>query len=259
MNDDFLKVAKQAALEAGKIIQKYRGKKLQKSVKYEDSSNFATIVDIKAEKTIISILKKAFPTHNFIGEENEKTNNGSEYTWVIDPLDGTFSFGQNIPYFTVSIGLLKNNMPILGVINHIGFNNLYWAEIGREAYLNGKKISVSRKLKLEEAASTLEPGHRQKRQAKVNLYISKLITKVAYPYVFGSAAVTLALVADGSLDLYVTEAYPWDLVAGAVIIREAGGKITDFKGQEPNWVSERLNVIASNGLLHDQILEALRE
>ncbi len=259
MNDDFLKVAKQAALKAGKIIKKYYGKEHQLKIKNNDVSNFATIADLEAEKEVIKIISQNFPDHNIIAEESGKVNNNSAYTWVIDPLDGTFTFGQNIPYFTVSIGLLKNNMPILGVINHIGFNNLYWAQKETGAFLNGKKIQVSKKLRLEEAASTLGVGHRQKRQAKIDLYVSKLITKIAYPYDFGSAAVTLALVADGSLDLYVTEAYPWDLVAGTIIVREAGGKVTDFEGQEPDWNSERLNIVASNGLIHDQISEALKD
>ncbi len=258
MNDDFLKVAKQAALEAGKIIQRYSGKFGEKSFKEGDRSNFATKADVEAEKNIIKILSANFPDHSIVAEEGGGRQGKSEFTWQVDPMDGTFTFGQGIPYYTVSIGLLKNGKPIMGVINHIGFKNLYWAKIGEGAYLNGKKIRVSSKKELQETAGTLDAGHNQKRQIKVDLYINKLITKIGYPFEFGSAAVTLALVADGTLDLYVNQAYPWDFVAGTVIVREAGGKVTDFEGNEPDWTKERLNIVATNGLIHDQILEALK-
>lgn len=258
MDEKFLKVAKQAALEAGEVIQKYSGNFGKKNIKGGDKSNFATKADVEAEKVIVKILTNNFPDHNIVAEESGSKDNKSDHTWVIDPLDGSFTFGQNIPYFTVSIGLLKENTPIVGVINHIGFKNLYWAKIGQGAYLNGKKIHVSSKKGLQETAGTLDAGHNLKRQVKIDLYINKLITKIGYPFEFGSAAVTLALVADGTLDLYVNQAYPWDFVGGAIIVREAGGKVTDFEGNEPDWTSERLNIVASNGLVHDQILEALR-
>ncbi|MBI3103675.1 inositol monophosphatase [Candidatus Daviesbacteria bacterium] len=258
MDDQFLKVAKQAALEAGKVIKKYAGKTSQKNVKHGDMSDFATEADIEAEKTIVSIISKAFPKHNIIAEENERTHQGSEYTWVIDPLDGSFTFGQNIPYFTVSIGLLKHNKPVLGVVNHVGFNNLYWAAVGGGAFLNGKLIQVSGKKNLDEVAAVLDFGHRKGRQNKLDLYINSLISKIGYPYSFGSAVVSLILIAEGILDLNVNQAYLWDFVAGVVIIREAGGKVTDFEGMEPDWIKERLNIVASNGLIHEQILKELR-
>ncbi|MBI4039021.1 inositol monophosphatase [Candidatus Daviesbacteria bacterium] len=257
MADKFLAVAKKAALEAGVVISKYSSKNLTKNIKGGDLSNFATQADIEAEKVIVKILGTHFPEHNIVGEEGTKIYKNSEYTWFIDPLDGTFTFGQKIPFFTVSIGLIKNDLPILGVINHVAFKNLYWAVFKKGAYLNDKRIHVSSKKSLTESAAVLEPGHKQNRSAKMDLYVNKLITKIAYHYTFGSAAVTLALVADASLDLYVTEAYPWDVAAGTILIREAGGKVTDFAGQEPDWSKERLSVVASNGLIHDQILESL--
>lgn len=258
MNNDFLKIAKQAALEAERVIQKYQGKIPQKSVKNEDVSDISTDADLEAEKIIVSILSQAFPKHNIISEEKEKTNKGSEYTWVIDPLDGTFSFIQGIPYFAISIGLLKNNMPFLGIINHLNFNNLYWGIINKGAYLNGEKIQVSTKNKLDEAGVVLDLGHKAKRQSKIDRYVTPLIAKVGYDYSFGGAAAILGMVAQGILDANVNQAWVWDFVAGTVIVREAGGKVTDFEGNEPDWSKERLNIVASNGLIHDQILEALK-
>ncbi len=259
MEDQFLKVAKQAALEAGKVIQKYSGKFGEKIAKNGDKSDFVTKADLESEKVIVKILSDHFPDHSIVAEEGGGVNKKSEYVWMVDPLDGTFAFGQNIPYYTVSVGLTKNGKPIVGAVNHICFKNLYWAEEGEGAFLNGQKISVSNKQSIEEAASVLGAGHRQKRQQKIDLYINKLIRKIGHPFDFGSAAATLALIAQGTLDLYVAQAYQWDFVAGAVIVREAGGKVTDFEGNEPDWTQERLSIVASNGLIHDEILEALKK
>lgn len=259
MEDKFLKIAKQAALEAGKIIQEYSGQENRKNIKNDDPSDFATEADVEAEKMIVSILSKAFPKHNIVAEENEKTQKGSEFTWIIDPVDGTFSFAAGIPYYSVSIGLLKNNYPILGVVYNISMKQLYWAEESKGAYLNGKKIHVSSRDKIGEAAASLDYGHRQKRQVKMDNYITPLITKIGYPYSFGSAVATLGMVAQGMLDVYVNEAWLWDFAAGAVIVREAGGKVSDFDGNEPDWTKERLEIVASNGLIHNKILEVLKQ
>lgn len=258
MEKNFLKIAKQAASAAGKIITKYSGNFGAKTIKGGDKSNFATKADLEAEKIIIDILMKAFPTHSVIAEESGRDNKYSEYRWVIDPLDGTISFASGIPTYGVSIGLLKDNKPILGVINHVSDNNLYWAEVGKGAYLNGKKIAVSQIKILEESSIGLDFGHKNSRQGKIDAYVTPLVNKISYPYCFGSSVTTEAMVAAGQLEAYINQAWIWDFVAGTVIVREAGGKVTDFEGREPDWSKERLNIVASNGLIHDQILEALR-
>ncbi|MBI2018122.1 inositol monophosphatase [Candidatus Daviesbacteria bacterium] len=268
MDNQFLKVAKQAALEAGKIIKKYSGKDQHKNVKHEDPTDYATEADLEAEKIIVKILTSSFPDHNLISEEEAKIDKKSKFTWVVDPLDGSISFGSGIPYFSVSIGLLGEGKPILGVIYNVSFNNLYWAQKGQgsflsegkasSAYLNGKAIQVSKKKGLTASVGVLDFGHNLKRQHKLNLYVNKLITKIGYIYSFGSAVASLSMVAEGILDLHVNYAYPWDFVAGTVIVREAGGMVTDFEGKEPDWTKERVNIVASNGLIHEQILEALR-
>ncbi len=186
--------------------------------------------------------------------EKEK---GSKYTWVIDPLDGTLTFTHGIPFYCVSIGLLYENMPYLGVVSQVELNNLFWAEKGKGAFLNGKRISVSDKKILEDTVGTLETGHRDKRKQKMDKYVNKLITKIGYPYQLGSAVTSLAMVANGAYDFYVSEAFLWDFTAGVIIVREAGGKVTDFEGNEPDWTKERLEIVASNGLIHDAILKAL--
>lgn len=255
MEDKFLKVAKEAALEAGKVIQKYLGKKTDKKVKHEDVSDFATDADLEAEKVIISILSQNFPTHNIITEEQENIQKGSEYSWVIDPLDGTFSFSHGIPQFSVMIGLLMDNKPILGVINHVPSGDLYWAEQVHGAFVNGYPLHVSATKKLSSAAIHVDFGHIKRRQIKYDLYIGPLMNKVGRLCIIDPA---LAYVATGLVDGFVAQAWVWDFAAGTVIVREAGGKVTDFEGNEPDWTKERLNIVASNGLIHDQILEALK-
>lgn len=258
MEDKFLKIAKQAALEAGKVIQKYPGKDQHKNIKHEDPADYVTKADLEAEKTIVKILTSNFPNHNLVAEEEAEIDKKSQFTWVVDPLDGSISFGSGIPYFSVSIGLLEGGIPILGVIYNVSFKQLYWAQIGQGAYLNRKAIRVSQKKSLKESVGVLDFGHNLKRQYKLDLYVNKLITKIGYIYSFGSAVASLGMVAEGILDLCVNYAYPWDFAAGAVIVREAGGRVTDFEGNEPDWTGERLNIVASNGLVHEEILEALR-
>lgn len=258
MDLKFLKVAKQAALEAGKVIRKYSGKDQHKNLKHEDPTDYATEADIEAEKTIVKILTTNFPTHNLVAEEEAKINKKSDFTWVVDPLDGSISFGSGVPYFSVSIGLLEKGIPVLGVLYNVSFNQLYWAQKGQGAYLNGNNIHVSQKKSLVESVGVLDFGHNVKRQYKLDLYVNKIITKIGYIYSFGSAAAALGMLAEGVLDLDINHAYSWDFAAGAVIVREAGGKVTDFEGNEPDWTKERLNIVASNGLIHEQILEALK-
>lgn len=258
MEDQFLKVAKQAALEVGKIIQKYSGNFGKKTIKGGDKSNFATKADIEAEKAIIKILTTNFPEHNIIAEEGGSKDKKSDYTWVIDPVDGTFSFTHNFPYFSVSIGLIFKGKPILGVIYHVSAKDLYYAQMSKGSYLNGKSIQVSKTSSLEESACGLDFGHKKTRALNLEKYVSPLISKIGYPYSVGSAVSSQALVARGILDGYVNQAWIWDFAAGTVIVREAGGRVSDFEGNEPDWTKERLNIVASNGLIHDQILEALR-
>lgn len=254
----FLKVAKEATLEAGRVISKYSGQVGKLIFKNDDTSDFATKADVEAEKIIVKILSSHFPAHNILAEEESEFKKGSEYTWAIDPIDGTISYVAGIPNFTVSIGLLENDQPILGVIYHIAAEDLYYAEKNNGAFLNGKKITVNRKDELAKSVASFDFGHKKSRQEKFNTYISPLLNKVGYVYSLGSGALELAYTAAGILEVLIQTGGVWDVLAGTVIIREAGGKVTDLEGNEPNWSKEQITVVASNGLIHDQILEALK-
>lgn len=257
MEDNFLKVAKQAAIEAGKVIMSYYGKDHKLMIK-TDHSDFATQADLRAEEVIVEAVTKNFPSHNIISEEKIRINRKSPFTWAIDPIDGTISFVANLPFFAVSIGLLKNNQPIVGVIYHVERKDLYWAEKGKGAHLNGKKISVSKTNKLENAVVGLGIGKISQRKSKLDEYFSPLLDKVRYIYMLGGGAVTMALVAKGSLDALPNRAWIWDQAAAGIIIPEAGGRITDRYGNPVDWSVDETEFIASNGLIHEQLLEALK-
>lgn len=257
MNKNFLQVAKKAALEAGKIILSTYGKKHQLMIK-TDNSDFATKVDLEAEKKIVEIITKNFPSHNIISEEKIRIDKKSSFTWAIDPIDGTVSYVSKMPFFAVSIGLLENDKPIIGVIYHVERKDLYWAERKKGAYLNGKKISVSKTAKLADAVIGLGIGSIGQRKNKLGEYFFPLLDQVRYIYMLGGGAVTMALLAKGSLDAVPNTAWIWDQAAAGIIIIEAGGKVSDRYGNPVDWSADRAEFIASNGLIHDQILEALR-
>lgn len=259
MDPNFLKVAKQAAIEAGEIISKYSNKTYKFNSKDDDTSDFVTEADLEAEKIIIKILTDNFPGHNIITEEQAVKSLGSDYTWVIDPLDGTFSFIHNFPSFCVSIGLLKDNQPIFALIYQVQTKKLYWAEKGKGAYLNDTLIHVSRRKTLADSAVVLDFNHRKRRPPKLDLYILPLINKVGYPYSVGSTVAVLGLIAEGIFDATVNEGWVWDFAAGALIVEEAGGTVTDISGQPLDWTKKRFNIIASNSLVHEEILEGLKK
>lgn len=258
MNDDFLKVAKQAALEAGKLILNRFGKK-QGIYDKGESSNFATQADLDAEKLIIEIISKTFPDHNFICEESGENKKESDYTWVIDPLDGTVSFAAGMPFFVVSVGLLCKFQPLLGVVYWPTENKFYFAQKGQGAYMNNQRIHVSQIDKMENAVLGIDFAHINSRKGKFDKYIAPLMYKNRYPYALACDVLTLAFVAEGALDGFPTQANVWDFAGGAILVEEAGGRVTDPDGNPIDWSKKRIDIVASNGLIHDEILEALKK
>lgn len=258
MDEQFLKIAKKAALDAGDFISNLFGKNIALILKDGDSSNLVTEADLGSEEIIVKLIKKNFPNHNIISEERDKVNKNSSFTWVIDPLDGSTSFASGIPNFAVSIGLLKDGKPFLGVINWVLQKELYWAEKDKGAYLNNKNISVKKTRKIEDSVMGFSVGTRGRREEKLKSYILPLFSKIRYPYILGSIAVDLSLTSKGILDGAIGQGWPWDFIGGVMLVLEAGGKVTDFQGEEIDWSKERLSIVASNGLIHDAILEVLK-
>jgi myo-inositol-1(or 4)-monophosphatase len=250
-------IAKKAAIEAGKEILSLRNKNLKIRKKGNDG-DFATEADDSAEKIILEILKKDFPDFNYLSEESGKENNGSEYTWVIDPLDGTMSFSSGLDNFGVSIGLLKGYKPYLGVVNLPVSEELYWAVEGSGAYLNGEEIKVNDVSSLKDAVVGFDLAHQGQRKDEIEKVIAKFVDEVRYPPNYGATVTGLCYVAKGTFGGYMHSAYPWDFAAGSKIVEEAGGKVTDFAGEQVDWRKEWVDVVATNGKIHTEILKVIK-
>ncbi|MBU2541644.1 MAG: inositol monophosphatase [Candidatus Omnitrophica bacterium] len=256
--DKFAKVAIEAARQAGKIHKKYFTKNIEIRTK-STSFDRVTIADIESEKKIVSLIRDYFLGHNFLAEENKYKRTDSEYTWIIDPLDGTNNFSHGLPIFCVSIALAKRDRIVLGVVYDVVHDELFFAQRNRGAYLNGKKISVTDADKLEEALLITGFYYDRGRQMIENLENIKrfFLKNIVGLRRFGSAALDLCYIACGRASgFWEFILSPWDFAAGKLIVEEAGGKVTGRDGQGVNI--EKSFIVASNGKIHKQMLEVLK-
>lgn len=251
----FLEVAKEAAIEGGKVVAKYRELELHLKTK-SHANDIVTQADVETEKVVIGIIKKAFPDHAVLAEESGADLKDSEFTWVIDPIDGTTDFISGIPFYGVSVGLQKNGKPYVGVINLVGQNELYWAEEGLGAYVNGKQIQVSQRSSLSEAYMFLDLGGME-REKRFENRVKPFMNKIRAIFMAGSATLEMVYTARGYVDGFILKANPWDFTAGTVILQEAGGKVSDYKGEAIDWGKKKIQIIGSNGVMHDLIVKTL--
>jgi myo-inositol-1(or 4)-monophosphatase len=218
------------AKQAGKILLKKFGK--SKIVVKKSKTDFATDADLAAEKLIIREIKKNFPTHAIIAEESGYQGK-SEFRWIIDPLDGTKNFHFGLPTWCVSIALQKNQETIIGVIYVPLFNELFSAQKTKGAKLNNKKIQVSKTSKITESLILVEAPRQSANGPKFNQDLTtftQALKKIRRVRILGTAAYELALVARGSADGYLDfsrNTKIWDIAAGELLVREAGGKTLD--------------------------------
>src|SRR5438874_5085136 len=225
---DYVHPMQELAREAGSLLISYFGKV---SVEYKGDADLVTQADRASEKLIVERIRKQWPEHDLIGEEGSRRETGSDFRWYIDPLDGTTNFAHGYPVFCVSIALEYQGELVTGVIFDPTRNELYTAERGRGAFLDGEKIHVSSVSQLAE--SLLATGFpSQKRHKNPNIYFYHQITlKTHGVRRAGSAALDLAAVACGRFDgFWEFNLNPWDTAAGVLIAEEAGARITDFSG-----------------------------
>lgn len=243
-------IAINAAKEAGKILMKHYGKiQIEFKGEHFDAASILTQADIESEKKIVEILRKNFPNHNIFSEEEIQENNDSKYTWYIDPLDGTSNFSRNIPLFGISIGLTKDNQSILGVLYFPALNLLLRAEKNKGAFANDEKINVSsRELK----KSLYYSGGYYKGKLQMEKNISD---KVGLVKVIDASSYEFAQIAMGDAELYILANVPHDVAAGVIIVKEAGGKITDYDGLE--WDIQSKGIVASNKIIHEEVIKLL--
>jgi len=250
----FKQTAIKAAKEAGKIQLKYFGKNIKKRKKQGDS--FVTKADIESTKKIRKIILKQFPQHNIICEELGSSNKKSDYRWIIDPLDGTHNFIMNNPLFGISIALQYKKEIILGVAYLPILKKLYYAEKGKGAFCNGKRIKVSNETNPNKCFLVFDAKLRKKTDRKIKI-LKRLSKQTWRLRIYGVAIYHNILVAEGKAGVNIDfDSNPWDHSATLLMVEEAGGKATDLKGRR--WTPEVKNYIASNGKIHNKILNVLK-
>lgn len=255
---NLLRVAISTAKKAGNLLNRNFGK--VKSIEYKEGEikNVVTDLDKKSEDLIIKEIKKYFPQHNILSEEIGELKTNSDYLWVIDPLDGTVNYSHNVPLYSVSIGILHKKEIIAGVIYNPTSKELFCAEKNKGAFLNGKKISVSKVNKVEKSCLvTGFPYNVKYNPSNVFEHFILFLKKSQAVRRLGSAALDLAYLAAGRFDGYwEVNLKPWDKAAGILLVNEAGGRVTDFKNI-PLKLNEP-NLLASNNFIHNEMLEILR-
>lgn len=241
------KAAAAAAKEAGKIIRQFYKNGFLVSKK--GAIDLVTDADIAAQKKIISVISKKFPRDDFLGEEGGKKNLSGGRIWVIDPIDGTTNFAHKFPWFAVSIGLFDSGEK-LGVVFDPLRNDLYTAQKGGGAFLNGKRIFVSKnKLLIDCMFATGFPYERGELAQKTVKSIGNLVGECQGVRRLGSAVLDFSFVARGALDgFFEYKLFPWDAAAGILLVREAGGQVTGINGESVGCFSTHF--LSSNGLVH---------
>lgn len=251
---ELLDFARTIATEAGRIL--HEGFERPHEVRYKGAIDLVTEMDVASEKHLIEAIRRNYPDHAILAEESGAQSSPSPYKWVIDPLDGTTNYAHGLPIFCVSIGLEKDGQPLLGVIYAPVLNELYEAEIGGGARRNGQPIRVSSTPTVDKAL--LVTGFPYDVQVKSSnlVHFSQFIHSAQAVRRLGSAAIDLAWVAAGRFDgFWEPRLAPWDLCAGAVIVAEAGGRVTGYHGQPFSIYGKE--VLATNGQLHDEMCEIL--
>ncbi len=219
------------------------------------TKEITSVRDHEADKLIIDLITRRHPDHNLLTEETGAVDNGSPYTWVIDPLDGSSNYVNHNPFFAVSVCLAYENKPITGVIFAPFLEEIAVARLGHGCTLNGRKVSVSAISDFSKFYAVGCPGgdKNNMRFAKMSATLNEGIKDFRK---MGSAAIEAYTVAAGRVDTFCTlNISPWDIAAGALCVEEAGGKVTDFDGKP--WNMTKSDVCMSNGLAHDEILDRL--
>lgn len=263
MNNEYLKSAVHLAKEAGRLILENMNQ--SNTIKQKrNHADLVTEVDQLSEDFLRMQIKTMYPDHWILSEEatgqedpfeiiTQKSGTG----WIIDPIDGTTNFIHRIPHFAVSIGMITDGEPILGVVYNPVTNDLYYAVKGEGAFNNGNPIQVSKERGIEEAVlATGFPSKEWKENSSVIRQMHALTGKCRSIRILGTASLDLCFVAKGQLTgFWHDDLNPWDTAAGLLILREAGGKVTTRCGQP--YQLENRTLVASNGMIHDSFLKLL--
>lgn len=256
--EGFKAIALEAAAVAGQILLDYARHGFQ--IEYKHAIDLVTDADRKSEQVIIDTIRRAYRHHDILAEERGLESGGaSPYKWVIDPLDGTTNFAHGFPMYCVSIGLEYRGQVVLGVILDPTRRELFVAVSGQGATLNGEPIRVSRASALDAALLVTGFAYDLRESTHNNLdYFSRFCLAARGVRRTGSAAIDLCYVAAGRFDgFWEMKLHPWDMAAGSLMVTEAGGCMSDFKGGAFSVYGEEM--VASNHLIHNEMLAVLRD
>ncbi len=241
----------------GQLIRIEVDKLSESDVEYKGTHNLVSYVDKKSEDMLITELGKMLPEAGFIAEEDDQLPRGKRYNWIVDPLDGTTNFIHKIPLYSISIALNDGDKTVLGVVYEINLKECFYAWKGGPALMNGDKIHVTETAILDK--SLIATGFPYYDYSKLDPYLAlfkDLMQSSRGVRRLGSAAVDLAYVAAGRFELFYEYGLnPWDVAAGALIVKQAGGVVTKFHG-EPGFVFGK-EIVASNSKVHKEFLEKL--
>jgi myo-inositol-1(or 4)-monophosphatase len=248
----YVETAVEIAREAGALLSQY----FERRIGFETKGEFdiVTEADRASERLVVERLRSHFPGHAIVAEEGGGHENSSEYRWYVDPLDGTTNFAHSFPLFNVTLGLARGGEMIAGVVYDPVRQEMFTAERGGGAYLNNRPIRVSPTSRLADSlASTGFPSRKRHNNINIHFYYQLAMASHGVRRT-GSAAIDLAWVAAGRLDFFWEFGLnPWDMAAGILLVSEAGGRVSDMKGQ-PHSVTGSPHLLTDNGLLHDQVL-----
>ena len=255
--EDLFNFALKVIQKANLVILKNLNKISKISYKKGDF-NLVTNVDLEVEALILKEITSKYPNHSIITEESGKFLKDPTYKWFIDPIDGTTNFAHGYPCFCISIGFSKNNVLEFGQILNPITKDLFTAKKNKGAELNGKSISVSKIKKLKDSLLVTGFPYDRKTSTLNNLKnFCNLTLMTQGVRRDGAAAMDLCYVACGKLDgFWEIKLSPWDVAAGVLIVKEAGGRITDFKGNKYDIFNNK--IVATNGLIHRELLKHLR-
>jgi len=248
------------AREAGALLLKYFHQGLK--IEYKGDADLVTAADRASEALIRERLAKQFPSHDVLGEEQGLNDRGSEYRWYVDPLDGTTNFAHGYPVFCVSMALERRSgaggKRVAGVVYDPTRDEMFAAEQGKGAHLNGKPIHVSKATQLKECLlATGFPSHKRHKNPNIHFY-HQITLRTHGVRRAGSAALDLCCVASGRFDgFWEFNLNPWDTAAGVVIVEEAGGRVSRFDGS--SFLLDSRETLASNGIVHDALLHEFSE
>lgn len=254
----YLEVALDAAKQAGTLLSRFARDGFQ--IKHKSPIDLVTEADHAAEQCVIDVIRASFPGHRFLAEERGRIDQSpSPFLWIIDPLDGTTNFAHGFPVYCISIGLEYKEHCILGVVYDPARDELFTATSGGGACLNNQPIRVSSTTQLDHALLVTGFAYDIRETSNNNLdHFSRFALRAQGLRRTGSAALDLCYVAAGRFDgFWEVRLNPWDMAAGVVILREAGGRVTHFHNESHSIYGKEL--VASNGLIHDSMIAVLQE